>query len=45
MKLVIVLWPPGTCHGGVILGQELLMELAGQDPLDLDWVVRVALRR
>jgi len=45
MKLVVVLWPPGTCHGGVVLDWELLMELAGQASQDLDRVVRVTLRR
>lgn len=41
MKLAVVLWPPGTRHGSVILSQELIMELCGQDAHDLDRVIRV----
>jgi hypothetical protein len=45
MKLAVVLWPPGTCHGSVVLGQELLVEWAGQDAQDLDRIVWVVVVR
>src|SRR5215472_11678210 len=45
MQLVVVLWAAGVCYCGVVLGEELLVELARQDMQDLDWVVRVVFMR
>jgi hypothetical protein len=42
---VVVLWPPGLGDSTVVLGQELIVEPAGQDAQNLDRVVRVVLTR
>jgi hypothetical protein len=41
VQLPVLLGPPGIRHGGVILGQELLVEPSRQPPKDLHRVVRV----
>jgi hypothetical protein len=41
MKLPVVLRPSGASRGGVVLGQELLMELGRQDAQDLNRIIRV----
>jgi len=45
MQFVVTLWLSGSSHDRVVLAQELLMELGGQDTQNLDRVVRVVLMR
>jgi len=41
VQLAVVLRAAGVRYRGVVLGEELLVEPAGQDSQDLDRVVRV----